>query len=146
MLDSYRDLIDGLLDTPTTLRAALGTPVPETCGEEIANALLELRVREAVNLRRIQSIMRREPVMLLVIEDEPEMRALRPATGEPTPESELATFSHDRSELISLLVNLNLKDWDRPVNHDRTGDTTLAEEIEDHLNWDEVMVARLTTT
>jgi hypothetical protein len=145
MLDSYRDLIDGLLETPSTLRATLGDPVPESVSPEIGNLLLELRVREAVNLRRLQAIMRHEPVLLLAMEDEPEIRALRPATGDPTPEAELATFGHDRSELISLLVNLTLRDWERGVNHDRTGETTLAAETEDHLNWDEEIVAKLTS-
>ncbi len=144
MLDNYRDLIDGLLETPTTLRAALGDPVPETIDPEVATLLLELRVREAVNLRRLQSIMRHEPILLLAMEDEPEIRALRPATGDPTPEADLASFSHDRSELISLLVNLTLRDWERGVNHDRTGETTLADEVEDHLTWDEAIVAKLT--
>jgi len=144
MLDNYRDLIDGLLETPTTVRAALGDPVPETLDPETASLLLELRVRESVNLRRLQSIMRHEPVLLLAMEDEPEIRALRPATGDPTPEADMATFSHDRSELISLLVNLTLRDWERGVNHDRTGETTLADEVEDHLTWDEAIVAKLT--
>ncbi len=144
MLDNYRDLIDGLLETPTTVRAALGEPVPETLDPERASLLLELRVREAVNLRRLQSIMRHEPILLLAIEDEPDIRALRPATGDPTPEADMATFSHDRSELISLLVNLTLRDWERGVNHDRTGETSLADEVEDHLTWDEALVAKLT--
>ncbi len=144
MLDTYRDLIDGLLETPTTVRAALGDPVPETLDPERASLLLELRVREAVNLRRLQSIMRHEPILLLAMEDEPDIRALRPATGDPTPEADLATFSHDRSELISLLVNLTLRDWERGVNHDRTGETSLADEVEDHLTWDETLVAKLT--
>lgn len=144
MLDNYRDLIDGLLETPTTLRAALGDPVPETLDPERAALLLELRVREAVNLRRLQSIMRHEPILLLAMEDEPDIRALRPATGDPTPEADMATFSHDRSELISLLVNLTLRDWERGVNHDRTGETSLADEVEDHLTWDEAIVAKLT--
>lgn len=144
MLDSYRDLIDGLLQTPNVLREALGNPIPDDVDSAVADKLLELRVREAVNLRRTQAMMRRDPILLLAIEDEPEIRALRPATGEPTPEADLATFSHDRSELISILVNLTLKDWERPVNHDRTGETTLAEEIEDHLTWDEEITASLT--
>ncbi len=144
MLDNYRDLIDGLLETPTTVRAALGDPVPETLDPERASLLLELRVREAVNLRRLQSIMRHEPILLLAMEDEPDIRALRPATGDPTPEADLAAFSHDRSELISLLVNLTLRDWERGVNHDRTGETSLADEVEDHLTWDEAIVAKLT--
>src|SRR5690606_39513124 len=58
MLDSYRDLIDGLLVTPNALRDALGTPVPADLAPEKTRLLRELRVREAINLRRIQAIMR----------------------------------------------------------------------------------------
>ena len=144
MLDSYRDLIDGLLATPTALREALGDPVPDDLAPERASLLHELRVREAVNLRRVQAVMRREPILLLAIGDEPEMRTLADDAGDPALEADLATFSHDRSELISVLVNLTLKDWERPINHDRTGETTLADEVEDHLTWDEAIVARLT--
>jgi hypothetical protein len=121
----------------------LGSPIRDVPAEQ-AVLLRELRTREAVNLRRAQSIMRNQRVMLLAIEDEPEMVALRGGNApEPDPVDDLATFSHDRSELISLLVNLTLKDWERPVDHDRTGDTTLADEIEDHLTWDEDIVARI---
>ena len=145
MLDSYRDLIDGLLETPTVVRSAFGDPVPSDIAPESASLLRELSVREAVNLRRCQAVMRRENVMLLAFEDEREMKALADADGgSASPEENAASFSHDRSELISLLVNLTLSDWDRPVNHDRSGDTTLAEEIEDHLTWDENIVATLT--
>ena len=144
MLDSYRDLIDGLLHTPTTLQDILGSQ-PGDASPERQTLLHEARVREAVNLRRAQSIMRNQRVMLLAFEDEPEMVALRAGDSqEPNSEDDLATFSHDRSELISLLVNLTLKDWERPVDHDRTGDTTLADEIEDHLTWDEDLVAGIT--
>ncbi len=144
MLDSYRDLIDGLLPTPTTFQDILGTQPGESSPERRV-LLREARVREAVNLRRAQSIMRNQRVMLLAIEDEPELVALRSGNApEPDPVEDLATFSHDRSELISLLVNLTLKDWERPVDHDRSGDTTLADEIEDHLTWDEDIVARIT--
>jgi hypothetical protein len=89
--------------------------------------------------------MRRENILLRAIEDEPEIAALAGDDGAgSSPDGDFAAFSHDRSELISLLVNLTLKDWERPINHDRTGETTLADEIEDHLTWDEDIVARLT--
>ena len=140
MLDSYRDLIDGLLHTPT----ALGQPVPDEVSPDIATALQELSVREAVNLRRMQAGMRDNSIMLLAIEDEREIQALADGALSGTPEEAMALFSHDRSELISLLVNLTLKEWERDINHDRSGDTSIADEIDEHLTWDEQMVERLT--
>jgi hypothetical protein len=142
MLDSYRDLIDSLLPTPTTLREALGTPVPADLSPEVSRKLHEMAVREAVNLRRMQATLTREPLMLLAIEDEKEIRALdEPDWQGYSPEADLASFSHDRSELISVLVNLTLRDWERPIDHDRSGDTTIADEIDAHLTWDEEMTA-----
>ncbi len=106
MLDNYRDLIDGLLETPTTVRAALGDPVPETLDPELASLLLELRVRESVNLRRLQSIMRHEPVLLLAMEDEPEIRASAPPLATPPrnrtwPPSATTAASSSRSSSTS---------------------------------------------
>ena len=143
MLDSYRDLIDSLLPTPTTIREAVGTPVrEEDIAPETAARLHELAVREAVNLRRMQATLTREPLMLLAIEDEKELKALDD-TADTDPEADLASFSHDRSELISVLVNLTLRDWERPINHDRSGDTTIADEIDAHLTWDEEISAAI---
>jgi hypothetical protein len=146
MLDSYRDLIDGLLDTPTRLRDALGEPVPETVPEGTVATLREMRAREAATLRRAQSVMRHENATLRPIEQEPEMAALMaPVDVEDTPETLLAAFNHYRSELVSLLVNLTLRDWERPVNHAVLGETVLSEEIEDHLTWDETLIDRVRT-
>lgn len=142
MLDSYRDLIDSLLPTPTSLREALGTPVRDDISPEQATRLHEMAVREAVNLRRMQATLSREPLMLLAIEDEKELKALGDAV-EFESEADLASFSHDRSELISVLVNLTLRDWERPIDHDRSGDTTIADEIDAHLTWDEEISAAI---
>lgn len=146
MLDSYRDLIDSLLPTPTALREVFGNPVPADLDPETAATMRELAVREAVNLRRMQAAMRQEPVMLLAIDDEKDLIALATNPGTATPEENLASFSHDRSELISVLVNLTLRDWERPINHDRSGDTTIADEVDAHLTWDEDTVEALTAS
>jgi hypothetical protein len=143
MLDAYRDLIDSLLPTPTTIREAVGTPVRDDISPETARHLHELAVREAVNLRRMQATLSRQPLMLLAIEDEKEIKALDD-TGDTDPEADMASFSHDRSELISVLVNLTLRDWERPINHDRSGDTSIADEIDAHLTWDEEITAAIT--
>ncbi len=144
MLESYRDLIDGLLETPTRMRELLGEPVPDDVPAETVKVLQEMRAREAATLRRAQSVMRKENSTLRAIEDEPEMAALRAETDvTDSPEALLAAFNHYRSEVISLLVNLTLRDWERPVNHAVLGETVLSEEIEDHLTWDEALPDRV---
>jgi hypothetical protein len=140
MLDSYRDLIDGLTEESTTLRELLGTPVPDDLAPAVLALLREVRGREAAVLRRSQSVMRKENVNLRPIENEPEV-ANAAESGE-SPEALMSAFVHDRGELVSLLMNLTLKDWERPVNHHVLGETTLSDEIEDHLTWEEDMLER----
>lgn len=141
MLDAYRDLIDGLTQESTTLREMLGNPVPDTLDPDAVSLLQELRGREAAVLRRAQSIMRKENVNLREIENEPEIAHASDSTE--TPEQLTAAFIHDRGELVSLLINLTLKDWERKVPHYTRGETTLSDEIEDHLTWEEEMLDRL---
>ena len=141
MLDSYRDLIDGLTEESTTLRELLGAPVPDDLPPEVLRLLREIRGREAAVFRRAQAVMRSRGVSLRAIEDEPEVAGAQ-ETGE-SPEELMAAFQHDRGELVSLLMNLTLKDWERPVNHLVVGETTLSDEIEDHLAWEEQALARV---
>lgn len=140
MLDSYQDLIDELTGTPTTLRELLGTPIPDDVSPEVRTLLAELCSREKVEVRRVQAVMRERQARLRPIAYEPEMRAIEEVAG--TPEELLTRFNHDRSELISLLVNLTLRDWDQTVDHEERGEITLADEIDDHLTWDEGMIER----
>lgn len=143
MLDSYQDLIDGLTSTPTTLRDMLGTPVPDDVSPETRVLLAELCSREAVEVRRVQAVMRERKARLRPIEYEPEMRTIQEVEG--TPEELLVRFNNERSELISLLVNLTLRDWDQAVEHEEQGESTLADEIDDHLTWDEGIVEKFQT-
>lgn len=144
MLDAYRDLIDGLTQESTTLREMLGNPVPDTLDPEALALLQELRGREAAVLRRAQSIMRKENVNLREIENEPEI--VNASHSTESPEELTAAFIHDRGELVSLLINLTLKDWERKVPHYARGETTLSDEIEDHLTWEEELLDRFRST
>jgi hypothetical protein len=141
MLDAYRDLIDGLTQESTTLRSMLGDPVPDDISPELLAALKEIRGREAAMFRRAQSIMRGESVNLREIANEPEVRN---ASGLPgSPEEQMQAFLLDRGELVSLLINLTLKDWERKVPHYTLGETTLSDEIETHLTWEEESLERV---
>ena len=138
MLDNFQDLIEGLTTTPSALRSLLGDPVPDDISDEVKAKLAELRVREKVEVRRVQAVMRERQARLRPIQYEPEMKDLDESIT--TPEEMLRDYNNERSELISLLVNLTLRDWDRTVDHEEKGEITLADEIEEHLTWDENML------
>jgi len=143
MLDSYQDLIEGLTATPSKLRELLGSPVPDNVSEEARSLLAELCNREKVEVRRVQVVMRDRKARLRPIQYEPEVAD--PSSAPDEPEAMLQVFNNERSELISLLVNLTLRDWDQKVDHDEKGEITLADEIDDHLTWDEDMQERFET-
>lgn len=137
MLDQYRELIDELLGTPGTVRRLHagrgGKPAPPEAGALLA----ELRDRDAVVLGRLQTMTR---------ERDPYLRAL-PAAPEPvaadvTP-ALLDEFDTARGDLVSLLMNLTLRDWERTAIDENHGQTDLAEEVERHVEFDEDHLARI---
>lgn len=140
MLDAYRDLIEGLTEESTTLREMLGDPAPADLPADVVTLLKEVRAREAAMLRRAQKIMRGENVNLRAIENEPDVMNF--AALEGTPDDLLQGLLTDRGELVSLLINLTLKDWERKVPHWVEGETTLSDEVEIHLTWEEEMIPR----
>lgn len=140
MLDAYRDLIEGLTQESTTLRELLGSPVPDDLPADALGLLKEVRAREAAMFKRSQRIMRGENVNLRSIESEPSV--VNAPNLEGSPEELLDGFITDRGELVSLLINLTLKDWERKVSHWVLGETTIADEVEEHLTWEEETLPR----
>lgn len=144
MLSSYQDLIEGLTETPGALRDLLGTPVPDDLDPAQVALLAELRARERAQLGRVQRVMREQQTYLRAIEREPEVVEATASEGHhQSPEALLTAFNDGRSELIALLMNLTLRDWERSVNHEQAGEVTLSEEIDAHLTWDEEMLGRI---
>lgn len=146
MLSAYQDLIEGLTETPGMLRELLGTPVPDDLDPTKVALLTELSARERAQLGRVQRVMRDRQTYLRAIEREPALVEAVDAAGAssaPAPEGLVTAFNDARSELIALLMNLTLRDWERPVTHEQAGEVTLNEEIDSHLAWDEEMLKRL---
>lgn len=141
MLDAYQDLIDGLTEESTTLRELLGNPVSDELAPEALELLKQICARESAVFRRAQKVMRGEQVNLRAVENEPDVKAASELSG--TPEELLQGFLNDRGELVTLLMNLTLKDWERAVPHWVLGETTLSDEIEEHLAWEEDVLPRL---
>lgn len=135
MLDAYQDLVEGLTEESTTLQSLLGDLDPDSVPADALDLLKVVRAREAAMLTRAQKVMRGEQVNLRAIENEPVVKAAAEQTDSLS--ELLQAFQHDRGELVSLLINLTLKDWERRVPHFVLGETTLSDEIEEHLSWEE---------
>jgi hypothetical protein len=130
MLDAYQDLIDELLGTPTEIRGQIDVerslPVPD----DAKRLLAELRDRDRAVLERVQTITRQET---------PYLRAFRADSAGPEQDLDilLDQMEQARGDLVSILINLSLKDWAKPAIDETEGEITLADEVERHVEFDE---------
>ena len=132
MLDAFRELIDELIDAPKSLRDAGITGTDDAQALDLLAAIAD---RDAALQERITLVIR---------QDSPLLKA-PPETGSTTegaPEV-VARFDSGRGELVSTLMNLTLKDWER-TGIDWTGhERSVADDVEEHVEYDEVTVARI---
>ena len=130
MLDAYRDLIDDLLNTPSEIRTLLDASRGSTTSPEAMRLVAELRNRDRAILERVQAITR---------EETPYLPTVRPSAS--VDEEDLSALLEEmevaRGDLVSLLINLSLKDWTRAAIDETEGEITLADEIERHVEFDE---------
>lgn len=127
MLDAYRDLLDELLSMPTEIRGLLqenSDPSPDA-----VRLISELRDRDMAILARAQRMTREDMPYLDVEADLP--RESRDA------QEILMEMETARGDLVSLLINLSLKDWERGAIHPTKGEIVLADEVEEHVEFDE---------
>jgi hypothetical protein len=130
MLDAYRDLIDDLLSTPSEIRELVEAPGVSNTSPEMKRLVAQIRNRDRAILQRVQAITR---------EETPYLPALRisEATDDEDPAALLEEMEVARGDLVSLLINLSLKDWTRGAIDESGSEITLADEIERHVEFDE---------
>jgi hypothetical protein len=136
VLDAFRELIDELLSAPAALRGA------GLADSSDANALLTLALiteRDAALLDRIQRTIRSN------------VPVLKAPPNTPSPESTagsasdlLDRFDTVRGELVSLLMNLTLKDWERTAIDWNGQEISVADDVEQHVEFDEEVQDELT--
>ncbi len=134
MLDSFRELIDELLSTPSALRE-LG--IADAVDEEVRSALALLTERDAVLLDQVQQTVRTNDPVFTFPKDTPSDESLAGETA-----TLLDRFDTVRGELVSLLMNLTLKDWERTAIDGRGRSITVADNVETHVEFDEAMRER----
>lgn len=136
MLDNYQDLIDDLLGAPSALRTLVGDRAA-ALPPDAAALIATLRDRDGVVLARLQTMTRERDAYL---------PAPSPTSDEPAPidgATLLGEFDIARGELVSLLMNLTLRDWERKAIDASLGEITVAEEVERHVEFDEEHRGRL---
>ncbi len=135
MLDAYRDLIDELLGAPSDVRG-LAADAGSTLPPDAARLVAEMRDRDIAVTARLNTMLKeREPRLAAI--------ALPEATVPESTDDLLSGLDTARGELVSLLMNLTLKDWESTATHDVDGEISLADEVERHVEFDEDHLRRI---
>ena len=136
MVDNYQDLIDELLGTPRLVRDMIAGGNPEAL-----RLVLAMRTRDRIVLKRLQRIKNQiDPYLKPLPPLDLLLEGIEPETDR---DELLASFENSRGDLISILMNLTLRDWERTATTDAEGTITLADEVETHVEFDEDQRARL---
>ena len=136
MLDAYRDLIDDLLNTPSEIRELVEASGEAGAAPETKRLVAEIRNRDRAILERVQAITREETPYLPA-------RPVSQATDDEGLSVLMEELEVARGDLVSLLINLSLKDWTRGAIDEIEGETTLADEVERHVEFDERQRSRI---
>jgi hypothetical protein len=136
MLDNYRDLIDELLGTPAQVRAVVAAG-----DDEALRLIAAMRACDQLVLERVQRIKNQLDPHLKPLPSFDDL--LAKAEIEGTSEEQMSRFEIARGDLVSLLMNLTLRDWERTATTDAEGVITLADAVEAHVEFDEEQRARL---
>jgi len=107
---------------------ALRTMIADDAGA--GRLVAEIRTRDRAILERVQAITREETPYL------PALR-LSPSAENEDLAALLDEMEAARGDLVSLLINLSLKDWTRGAIDETGSEITLADEIEQHVEFDE---------
>ena len=126
MLDAFRELIDELLDAPRNLR---DLSVAGTTNDEARALVAAMTARDAAVLERVQSMIRQTTPLLRA--------APETASADGSSAELMDKFDTGRGELVSLLMNLTLKDWERTAIDESGAEITVADEVETHVEFDE---------
>src|SRR5262245_43941790 len=125
MLEEYQDLIDELLGTPQIVRDAIASGDPAAL-----TLVLAMRARDRLVLERLQRMKNQLDPHLKEL---PDAHSLVASESAPDTDDLLSTFETARGDLVSLLMNLTLRDWERTATTDPGGIITVAQEVESHV-------------
>lgn len=132
MLDTYRELLDLLVQTPTKLREAAEradqTGAPPEGEWSAAQVLAHMAATEQFWLDRLNLLLRQTDPLLRAPSGE--IGARQDALMGGTVADNLEAFNQVRGETISLLMGFSLRDWDRTGTHETRGEMSIADVVD----------------
>ena len=135
MLDAFRELIDELLSAPAALRSS---GIGSTENPETLSTLALITERDAALLDRIQKTIRTDTPVHKAPPESPSPAFLEGGSAEM-----LDRFDTGRGELVSLLMNLTLKEWERIAIDWHGQELSVSDDVEAHVDFDEQVQSEL---
>lgn len=135
MLDSYRELLDLLAQSPTKLRDAARVAGEAPAGEwNGAQVMAHMAAVEQLWFGRLNAIMHQPDALLTA--PGAEFGALQERLMGGTVEENIDEFNRVRGETVSLLMGLSLRDWEKTGTHPTRGAITIADIVETAIDHD----------
>ena len=143
MLDSYRELLDMVVQGPTQFQAATDAAGEPPEGEwNAAQVMAHMAATEHLWLERLNQLLH---------EKEPRIRPggtgkaaqIQEQLMSGTAADNLDAFNTSRGEIVSLLMGLSLRDWERTGIHDSRGEISIADVVETIIDHDTEHLAQL---
>jgi hypothetical protein len=136
MLDTYRELVDLLAQTPTKLKEAAAQAGAPPEGEwSAAQVAGHLAAAEKLWLERLNLILR-QPNVLLKRAPSPAITAYGQERLGRTLDENLDAFNQLRGETISLMMGLSLNDWRKSGTHETRGEVMIEDVVESMVDHD----------
>ena len=143
MLDSYRDDLDAITGTPVALRtqaeAAGAPPAGEWTAEQVVG---HMAVVEQLWFDRLTALVRSSNPTLSA-ELSPAATALAARVDGADLQTCIDAFNQLRGEVVSLLMGLSLRDWERGGSHPELGEMTVADVVDNIANHDQDHIDQL---
>lgn len=135
MLDSYRELLDLLAQSPTKLRAACDAAGDPPEGEwNAAQVMAHMAAVEHLWFERLNAIMHAPNPLLKAPGGE--FGAMQDRMMGDTLEANIDEFNRMRGESVSLLMGLSLRDWEKTGTHETRGEMSIADIVEGAIDHD----------
>ncbi len=143
MLDSYRELLDIVVQGPTQLRAAADAAGEPPEGEwNAVQVLAHMAAVEHLWLERLNLLLREKEPRIRSGASEKTRQVQEEFMGGSV-DGNLEAFNTTRGEIVSLLMGLSLRDWERSGTHDISGEISIADVVESIVDHDAEHIAQL---
>lgn len=143
MLDSYRDDLDTISATPVALRKQAEAAGPPPAGEWSAEQIVgHMAVIEQHWFDRLTALVRTSNPPLST-DLSPAGVALVARVDGADLQTCLDAFNQLRGEVVSLLMGLSLRDWERSGTHPTRGELSVADVVDDIANHDQDHIDQL---